>query len=78
MANRKQFPAEIYLTIEEEGTENEYLQVHTTPDTAAKVGEAVRTGRYMLHETVEVNAQVTVAGHSMPEWSKRKTVKANA
>ena len=60
MARPRTFPAEIYVSVEEEGTEEQYFQVHTEADTAAEIGVKRRIGRYMLHETQTVEGKVVL------------------
>jgi hypothetical protein len=54
----KTFPDEIFVSQEEKGTENEWLQVNKTADDTAIIGEKRRVGRYVLHEIVTVETKV--------------------
>lgn len=62
MSRPKTFPNEIFVTLEQSGTQDEYLQVNKTADETAEVGTKKRVGRYMLHEVVTVEAKVSVTG----------------
>lgn len=72
MSRPKTFPNEIYLTVEEAGTPEEWLMVHTNADDTAIMGEKRRVGRYILHEVVQVESKIVVSGTGLYTPKKRK------
>lgn len=54
----KTFPDQIYVTVEEKGTEDEFLQINKTAQDTAIIGQKRRVGRYVLHEVVIVETKV--------------------
>lgn len=65
MSRPKTYPNEIYLSLEQEGTPDEYLQANKTPDVCAEIGVKKRIGRYMLHEVIHVEGKVVTSGASL-------------
>lgn len=62
MSRPRTFPAEIYITVEELGTDDEFFQVNLKEEETAVVGQKRRVGRYMLHEVLRVSTKVEVSG----------------
>lgn len=66
MEKKKQkatMPKEIIVTLEEEGTENEYFSVSLLPFTAAEMGVKKLAGLYVLKETQTIEGVMkTVIG----------------
>lgn len=56
------FPAEIFLTVEEEGTENEFFLVHMDTTSTAEIGKERHVGRYMLDETLRIGTKIVLLG----------------
>ena len=60
MGRPRTFPAELYVTVEQEGAGDEYLQTHPTLESAASLEKELRVGRYMLHEVITIGTKVVV------------------
>ena len=58
MSRPRTFPSEIYLTVEQQGTNDEYFQYHLSLEDSAVLGNDVRVGRYMLHEVITIGTKV--------------------
>ena len=58
MTRPRIFPSELYVIVEEAGTENEFLSSHLSPDDCANVADDVRVGRYMLHEVLTIGTKI--------------------
>jgi hypothetical protein len=65
MSRSKTFPIEIFVTSENEGTEDHYKQVHETAELAADLHETKRVGRYLLAEILKVKGVAEVSGDSL-------------
>jgi hypothetical protein len=68
----KIFPDQIFVSQEEKGTPDEWLQVNKTADETASIGEKKRVGRYVLHEVLTVETKVIASTHSLPASGKRR------
>jgi len=64
MSRPKSFPTEIFVTSENEGTENAYKQVHETAEATAEINTRKRVGRYLLAEILKVEGVAKVNGDS--------------
>jgi hypothetical protein len=67
MSKLKSFPSEIFVTSEEEGTEDHYKQVHDTANEVAvglDLHTPKRVGRYLLAEILKVEALPKVSVES--------------
>lgn len=53
------FPKQIFVKTEEEGTDNEYFNVHRKVDTTVDAGESAKIGVYELREVVTATGSVT-------------------
>lgn len=58
---KKIFPKEIFVSQEEEGTKDEWLQVNKTAEEVATIGEKKRVGRYVLKDVVTVEAKAVIS-----------------
>lgn len=56
----KKLPKELYVFRENEGTQDEFLITHETAHDAADLSENRIVGRYVLEETLEVSAMVSI------------------
>jgi hypothetical protein len=65
MSRPRTYPNEIFLSIEQEVTGDEYLQANKTPEGCAVLGEKKRVGRYMLHEVIYVEGKVVTTGATL-------------
>jgi hypothetical protein len=65
MSRPRTYPDEIYLSHENEGTEDLYYHATKTPNDLAELGVKKRVGRYLLAEVVKVEGKVVVHGDSM-------------
>lgn len=54
------FPKELYVTVEYEGTEDEFLLTNKNVEDVAQVGETVKVAVYELVRTVEVDTEIQV------------------
>jgi len=74
MSRPRVFPNEIYVTVEEAGTDDEWLLVHTDTDDTAIIGEKRRVGRYMLHDVLNVESKIVVNGSGLytPSTPRKK------
>jgi hypothetical protein len=61
----KTFPTEIFVTSENEGTDDAYKQVHSTATDAAEMLTKKRVGRYLLAEVLKVEGTAKVSGYSL-------------
>lgn len=66
------FPDQIFVSQEQQGTEDEWLQVNKTVDETAIIGEKKRIGRYVLHEVLTVETKVIASTRSLPASGKRR------
>lgn len=60
MAKPKPFPAELFITREEEGTDDEFLCSHLTAEETAMPDEVRRVARYVLETELQVRTKVIV------------------
>jgi hypothetical protein len=65
MSRPKSFPTEIFVTSENEGTEDAYKQVHETAQESAELNTTKRVGRYLLAEILKVEGVAKVSGDSL-------------
>lgn len=56
----KKYPKQIFVSREETGTENEWLQVNKTVGETACIGKKKRIGHYVLKEVLTVESKVVV------------------
>lgn len=54
-------PKQLYVRIENPGTEDEFLLANATIDEFAEVGETIRAGLYQLVEEVTVTARTEIS-----------------
>jgi len=54
------FPKELFVTKEDEGTEDEFLSAHTDASDAAVIGETRVVGHYILKSALVVETNVSV------------------
>lgn len=66
----KKFPEEIFVTQEEAGTVNEWLQVNETAEQTASIGQKKRVGRYVLQDVVTVETRVLMTTNAPPKCRK--------
>jgi hypothetical protein len=52
MSRPKSFPTEIFVTSENDGTEDAYKKVHETPEAPAELNITKPVGRYLLAEII--------------------------
>lgn len=57
---KNKLPKEIIVSCEEEGNQDEFLEVHENIDDVAVIGERKKVGRYVLKEVITVTAEVKV------------------
>ena len=60
MSRLPTFPSELYVTVEQAGSENEFLQPLKTLGACADIDGDVRVGRYMLHEVIVIGTKVVI------------------
>jgi hypothetical protein len=65
MSRPKSFPTEIFVTSEEEGTDDAYKQVHERAEDAAELQNTKRVGRYLLAEILKVEIVPKVSRGSL-------------
>ncbi len=57
---KKEFPKQIFVAVENEGTEDEFLITYDTPEAVAEIGETRKVAIYDLQREVEVTTEVKV------------------
>lgn len=57
---QEKFPADIFISIVDEGTEDEFKLALEKPEYAAEVGEKVKVGHYVFKEVLEVEAELDI------------------
>lgn len=74
MSRPKTYPNEIYLSHENEGTEDSYYHATKTPNDLAELSVKKRVGRYLLAEVIHVEGKVVTSGASLqchPEFQRK-------
>lgn len=57
---KSKFAKEIFVTIEDAGTDNEYQQINKTAEEVAEINNSKTVARYRLEEILIVDAKATV------------------
>ena len=57
---KSKFPKKVFISVEDEGSENEFLTVNNNMDTIGVVGEEIKVGVYTLEKIVTVVTEVKV------------------
>lgn len=71
MNNTIEYPKEIYITVEEPNTENEYFLAHKNPSEFAVQNEVVEAAVYKLVKTVNVKTKTTTSVVSSRKRKKK-------
>ena len=62
MSRPRQYPNELFVSVENQGTDEEYFSASTTPDGCAELSMKKRIGRYVLAEVIHVEGKVITSG----------------
>ena len=60
MTRPRTFPSEVYMTIENQGSDNEFYDPKLSLEECGDLGEQVRVGRYMLHKVITIDTKIVV------------------